>query len=305
LSEKSGGISIKTLPLWTVAAGALAFLVVALVLLGRLGDKSRQALDALIAPPELPAGGIVETDDGGPDDAMNPAAPTAAATPGEGLEPSGAPPAPAPAFPNLGVSDVPLFADAAPRVRFAAGGESAGAAGDASSAAGGGNRLSTVVAPAADASVAVDATSVDASVAPERAEPKREEPVHEAGPPQSQLLCGRTVCPVGQVCCNSSCGICTTPGGSCSQQMCGVETMPISAPCGPNTCNVGQVCCNATCGICTPPGGTCDTRQCESAKVPYSVSCGLNTCNVGEVCCNPSCGICAMPGESCNTQPCP
>jgi len=28
-------------------------------------------------------------------------------------------------------------------------------------------------------------------------------------------MCGPTVCPAGQVCCNASCGICTPPGGAC------------------------------------------------------------------------------------------
>jgi len=32
--------------------------------------------------------------------------------------------------------------------------------------------------------------------------------------------CGSTTCPSGQVCCNSSCGICTPPGGMCIQLAC-------------------------------------------------------------------------------------
>lgn len=32
--------------------------------------------------------------------------------------------------------------------------------------------------------------------------------------------CGSTTCPSGQVCCNSSCGICTPPGGVCIQLAC-------------------------------------------------------------------------------------
>ncbi|KAL2757300.1 hypothetical protein ACRALDRAFT_1060710 [Sodiomyces alcalophilus JCM 7366] len=32
--------------------------------------------------------------------------------------------------------------------------------------------------------------------------------------------CGPTVCDKGQVCCNSSCGICTPPGGVCIQLYC-------------------------------------------------------------------------------------
>lgn len=34
------------------------------------------------------------------------------------------------------------------------------------------------------------------------------------------VACGSTTCPSGQVCCNSSCGICTPPGGFCIQLAC-------------------------------------------------------------------------------------
>ena len=33
-------------------------------------------------------------------------------------------------------------------------------------------------------------------------------------------ICGSAVCRNGDVCCNSSCGICTAPGGFCTQQVC-------------------------------------------------------------------------------------
>jgi hypothetical protein len=38
--------------------------------------------------------------------------------------------------------------------------------------------------------------------------------------PNAGEACGSSVCPAGQVCCNSSCGICTDPGGFCTQQVC-------------------------------------------------------------------------------------
>jgi hypothetical protein len=38
--------------------------------------------------------------------------------------------------------------------------------------------------------------------------------------------CGPTTCAPGQVCCNRSCGICTPPGGLCTQQVC-----PPRSPC--------------------------------------------------------------------------
>jgi hypothetical protein len=34
------------------------------------------------------------------------------------------------------------------------------------------------------------------------------------------VRCGKKTCPAGQVCCNSSCGICTPPNGTCTDQDC-------------------------------------------------------------------------------------
>lgn len=38
--------------------------------------------------------------------------------------------------------------------------------------------------------------------------------------PDAPEPCGDGHCPVGQVCCNDSCGICTEPGGYCIQVYC-------------------------------------------------------------------------------------
>lgn len=38
--------------------------------------------------------------------------------------------------------------------------------------------------------------------------------------PATQVKCGKTLCPVGQVCCNESCGICAPPEGACIQLAC-------------------------------------------------------------------------------------
>lgn len=38
--------------------------------------------------------------------------------------------------------------------------------------------------------------------------------------PTSGEPCGNTTCAAGQVCCNASCGICTSPGMYCTQQAC-------------------------------------------------------------------------------------
>ena len=146
--------------------------------------------------------------------------------------------------------------------------------------------------------------------------PPTEAPPPSAAPPTNQpaqpraidrppqVPCGLVGCAAGEVCCNASCGICTPPGGTCTNKICGRPEVPLSELCGPNTCNVGQVCCNASCGICTAPGETCSQRTCNGPTIPFSVSCGMNTCNVGQVCCNPSCGICAAPGASCDQRVC-
>lgn len=125
-------------------------------------------------------------------------------------------------------------------------------------------------------------------------------------PAVARMQCGSAVCPEGEACCNASCGTCAKPGDLCSQQVCGMSTMPTSLLCGSNTCNVGQSCCNASCGICVRPGEQCDaTKLCEnSIQYPSSVSCGMATCNAGMVCCNPSCGICARFGEPCSQNAC-
>ena len=41
--------------------------------------------------------------------------------------------------------------------------------------------------------------------------------------PTGGVACGPKTCPAGQVCCNESCGICTEPGGFCTQQFCEPE----------------------------------------------------------------------------------
>jgi hypothetical protein len=75
--------------------------------------------------------------------------------------------------------------------------------------------------------------------------------------PRPLVKCGWNTCAVGDVCCNESCGICTKPGGFCTQQFC------TPTKCGRTECAGGQVCCNASCGICTPPGGFCTQQICN------------------------------------------
>ncbi len=72
--------------------------------------------------------------------------------------------------------------------------------------------------------------------------------------------CGDNLCDLGEVCCNSSCGICTEPGGVCTQQYCPPELPGES--CGNIVCPPGTECCNASCGICVEPGGACTQQYC-------------------------------------------
>ncbi|KAM7202217.1 hypothetical protein V8F33_002934 [Rhypophila sp. PSN 637] len=111
------------------------------------------------------------------------------------------------------------------------------------------------------------------------------------------ISCGPTTCAAGDVCCNSSCGICTKPGGACIQLFC----EPPRKQCGPNLCAADEDCCNESCGICTPKGGFCTLQFCTKA----GPKCGSKNCPSGTVCCNSSCGICTPPDGACTQQICP
>lgn len=73
-------------------------------------------------------------------------------------------------------------------------------------------------------------------------------------------ICGPTICPRGQECCNSSCGYCVVPGSGkgCTKELCA----PPQVKCGKTLCPKGNVCCNSSCGVCTPPGGACTQQFC-------------------------------------------
>ena len=121
--------------------------------------------------------------------------------------------------------------------------------------------------------------------------------------------CGSIHCPIGEVCCNESCEICTPPGGSCIEKFCLDDDEPEPEPekCGSIHCPIGQECCNESCGICTPPGGSCIQIACtdDDKPEPEPEKCGSIHCPIGQVCCNESCGICTPPGGSCIQIACP
>lgn len=87
-----------------------------------------------------------------------------------------------------------------------------------------------------------------------------------------ESTCGRATCPLGQVCCNDSCGICAAPDEACIQIACedagddedGSPDDPGAEACGEGfTCAPGLECCNESCHICVEPGGACTTQFCE------------------------------------------
>ncbi|KAK0614512.1 hypothetical protein B0T14DRAFT_486803 [Immersiella caudata] len=122
--------------------------------------------------------------------------------------------------------------------------------------------------------------------------------------PDARPLCGKTRCPLGQECCNPSCGICTPPGRGCIKLLCRDDPPPKEEPpkrveCGHNLCAAGEICCNESCGYCRKPGELCTEEFCLTGP-----QCGPNRCPRGETCCNESCGYCTGPGARCTKEAC-
>jgi hypothetical protein len=86
-------------------------------------------------------------------------------------------------------------------------------------------------------------------------------PAPEKGP-----ACGEGSCPVGQTCCNPSCGLCVPPGGVCIEKFCGLRQPPPGEACGNHVCGAGTYCCNPSCGICAPLGGVCTQQFCQTPR---------------------------------------
>lgn len=112
--------------------------------------------------------------------------------------------------------------------------------------------------------------------------------------------CGPTVCAVGQVCCNASCGICTAPDEGCPAIACvdagGGEL------CGGSVCGEGQTCCPGCPGA---PDFCVSGSFCPGGACPPPPP-GCESCAEGELCC-PGCGsesFCAS-GPWCPDLDCP
>ena len=118
----------------------------------------------------------------------------------------------------------------------------------------------------------------------------------DSGP---RVVCGNTLCEVGDYCCNESCGICAPsdePNAVCTQQACG----PDDVVCDGQVCDSPTAQCCAGCDgltFCSDGAGSCPPVDC-----PPPSGCQLDSeCGPEGVCC-PGC-----PGEAnfCGMGGCP
>ena len=131
-------------------------------------------------------------------------------------------------------------------------------------------------------------------------------------PPRRGPQCGPNRCPLGETCCNPSCGICTPPGKGCIKLFCQSAeeeepsqepSLPLGTKCGPNVCASDEQCCNESCGYCRKPGKACTKEFCLNPS-KQGPKCGPTQCAAGETCCNDSCGYCTKPGQACTMELC-
>src|SRR5262245_61092055 len=204
---------IKALPVWTVAVGAAVLFICALVIARRLGDAKPSA--PLLASP---AGSI-------PMQEMAPIAPDPAdnvtdAAYAPEIQLADAADGAGGAGGFFSTIDLPREAVAVARPATIDGGIVSSTALLARSAA------RAIAAPAAAdaAMIPASAAPADAESTPPRGSDGGETRREDAGRDNVPgTKCGDAVCPPGQVCCNASCGTCTAPGGTCSQQICSME----------------------------------------------------------------------------------
>lgn len=130
------------------------------------------------------------------------------------------------------------------------------------------------------------------------------------------VTCGPVTCGAGEVCCNASCGFCTPPGGSCTEQAC-IDAGPepdagrdAAIACGDETCGGGARCCTqcdgtlaclvGECPICScgPEHACASDQYCEGDDT----SCGEGTCKPRPSGCPEDCpGVCGCDGaDYCN-----
>lgn len=78
----------------------------------------------------------------------------------------------------------------------------------------------------------------DAHTVPSKHTPDvQDEPSASGGEP-----CGPVKCGANEVCCNASCGVCTPPGGVCTQQFCEPDPVPAGQGAGEGVCQTDSDC---------------------------------------------------------------
>jgi hypothetical protein len=112
---------------------------------------------------------------------------------------------------------------------------------------------------------------------------------------QHGLPCGTATCKNGDVCCNASCGICTPPGGACTQQIC--EQPPGECKTDTDCRAFAFMCTGCDClalspsdpaPVCTGPGVQCFADPCLNKKAVCTagqcvIATATSACPAGQV----------------------
>lgn len=118
------------------------------------------------------------------------------------------------------------------------------------------------------------------------------------GKDKSGPSCGPSTCAAGDVCCNESCGICTPPGGMCTQQFCEPSS---------GTCTQIALCVDSytwddaacACVAAPKPTGACTTDADCRTFSDYCTGCDCRALSSSEA--DPTCD---GPGVRCFADPC-
>ena len=105
--------------------------------------------------------------------------------------------------------------------------------------------------------------------------------------------CGPTVCRHNEECCNESCGICTRPGESCTQQACAPAT-----PCVDTVLCIRGTHWSPRLCECVP-NGSCDVDQDCRLFSDYCTGCDCRALSNDDA--DP---VCSGPGAECLADPC-